>query len=744
MIPPMRVLPLLALALFVSPLPARAMAPLDEIHDWLRAGRSEAVVAALSALIPSLSGQALADAQLVRGRLLVEEGHPEGLTALQAVPAPFGPLEDRRLYWLARARALTPEDPEALAAIDAALRVTDDEREQAELTLARAAVLDARDKPAQARAALERVASRGPRDLAAKASRLLAERLRSSDPRAARRYARRIMVRYPDTDAAPTADLGLQTADLTDRERFDRARVLMAHFRYVEAREELRRLVEHPRLGAEARWLVGVIGLSKLRDDPVEARAMLERVAAAPGPHAEEALLGVVRTWVKQDKYEDALKVAQTLLRRYPHGKYREAVAYYRGWLPYDERRCGEAVPALRRYVASYGDRGSYVRGFIAWCAVREQRWEDVLTEYDALVRYGGALTRGKAWYWQAVALDALGRRDEARERLARLRSDYPLTWYDILGQQRLARWDGRDPRASALPWPEGGGLALAAHPMPALTEVMAWPRLSGRSASAFERVGRLVAVGEVDLAREEYGPLRDRVERAVPKARRVAFIRAMADAVEDYKHGWDLASGGRLGGMWELESPESARWLMGYPRAYRPLVEHLGAADGIEPEFVYSIMRQESRYHPAMVSAMDAVGALQMIFPTAEKVAAERGLSFDPVSFSDPRVGFAYSTHYMARHDRMWHGQLVLTAASYNAGPKPVARWLRENRGAPLDRLVEEFSYNEARAYCRMVASHLLRYLWLYEPDPARRAPILDRLFPLEVNYEVPEDVGY
>ena len=38
---------------------------------------------------------------------------------------------------------------------------------------------------------------------------------------------------------------------------------------------------------------------------------------------------GVVRTWVKQDKYEDALKVAQTLLRRYPHGKYREAVAYY-------------------------------------------------------------------------------------------------------------------------------------------------------------------------------------------------------------------------------------------------------------------------------------------------------------------------------------------------------------------------------------------------------------------------------
>jgi soluble lytic murein transglycosylase-like protein len=740
---PMRAI-LFATLLLASP--TASATTLDAVHDWMRAGRGEAVVAALTTLLPTLDPAAQDDARFTIGRLLVEEGRPQALDYLTPLPSPFEPVEDRRLYWLARAYALNPADPAALAAVDAALRATKDDREKALLTLARADVLDANHQSAAAEKELARVAARPPRDLAARALRHLAERARDRAPKpdlaAAKRYARRIAVRFPDTDASPTADLGLQTSDLSDRERFDRAKILMAHFRYVEAREELRRLTDHPKLGYEARWLVGVIGLQKLRDAPVEARAMLERVAASPGPHAEDALMGVMRTWIKEDHYEDALKVADTYLRRYPKGQHRAAIAYYRGWLPYDQRNCKDAVPALRSYMKSYGDKGSYVRGFIAWCGIRDGQWEQAIRDYEVLVNYGGAVTRGKAWYWQGVALDELGRRDEARQHFAKIRRDYPLTWYDILAQQRLARWDGRDPRASTLPWPEGGTLALAAHPVS--RDALEWPRLSGRHAAAFSRVTRLVALGEVDHAREAYGSIRDAVERSVPADRRDAFIRAMADAVEDYKHGWDLASGGRLGGMWELAEPESARWLMGYPRAYKPLVEHLGGVDGVPPAFIYSIMRQESRYHPSMVSAMDAVGALQMIFPTAERVANERGLTFDAVSFADPRVGFAYSSHYMARHDAIWHGQLVLTAASYNAGPQPIARWLRENKGAPLDRLVEEFTYNEARAYCRMVASHLLRYLWLYEADPARRAPILDRLFPLEVNYEVPDDVGY
>ena len=49
-----------------------------------------------------------------------------------------------------------------------------------------------------------------------------------------------------------------------------------------------------------------------------------------------------------------------------------------------------------------------------------------------------------------------------------------------------------------------------------------------------------------------------------------------------------------------------------------------------------------------------------------------------------------------------------------------------------------------DALTLARLVANHTLRYLYLYEPDAARRARWLDALFPLQVDYDVPDEVGY
>ena len=146
--------------------------------------------------------------------------------------------------------------------------------------------------------------------------------------------------------------------------------------------------------------------------------------------------------------------------------------------------------------------------------------------------------------------------------------------------------------------------------------------------------------------------------------------------------------------------------------------------------------MRQESRYKPSAVSARDAIGALQMIPQTAILCGEKMGTPYNALTFMDPRVGFPFSAFYMAKHQTKWKGQLLLVAASYNAGPSPVARWLRENRDAPMPFLIEEFSYNEARVYTRQVASHTLRNLWLYETNAERRGEVLDRMFPLAVDY--------
>lgn len=190
--------------------------------------------------------------------------------------------------------------------------------------------------------------------------------------------------------------------------------------------------------------------------------------------------------------------------------------------------------------------------------------------------------------------------------------------------------------------------------------------------------------------------------------------------------------------------SPKALHSVMAYPRAYKEVVLETTGEFGLPPELMWSIMRQESRYKPGAVSHTDAVGALQMIPATARLVAAELGVTYDLRTFFRPEVGFRYSAFYMRKLLDTYEGMFVPMASSYNTGPGPIARWFRKNPEASFPWLIEEFEYNEGRNYGRKVAEHMLRYLYLYEPDVKRRGEILDKMFPLNRDIQLAEDVGY
>jgi soluble lytic murein transglycosylase len=386
----------------------------------------------------------------------------------------------------------------------------------------------------------------------------------------------------------------------------------MRHWSYAEARLEFRRLIRLGQHVAESSWNVGVVSLRKLRDDPVEARQMFEKVVGLGGPHKEEALVSIVRTYMREEDYVRALESIARYEQAYPRGKYREDLAYYRGWLPYDHRDCKAAAPELWKVVKRTKSRRSLALGFYAWCFVRLKDWKQAEFAMSQLLAYDNPLVAGKGLYWGAYALDQQGKRDQALEKLGQLRERYPLTYYDVLGRQLEATWFGRDPTASALEWPKGGGDAAERHPFdPA---AWTWPALDAPLAEELEGVRALVEVGEIDAARRRYAPIRGQVERRVPPDRMLDFVRFIGHQVEDYQRGWALVTGGKLNALSGMPDPADVRWLLAYPEAYRPLVQRLAADVGLPPGFIYSVMRQESRYNPAAVSNADAVGALQMI----------------------------------------------------------------------------------------------------------------------------------
>src|SRR5690554_4524408 len=524
-----------------------------------------------------------------------------------------------------------------------------------------------------------------------------------------------------------------------------RARNLYAHWSYAEARRIFLNLLKSPKYAGESKWYLGHLALNKLRDKPKQAEAYFSQLAEQ-GPHREESLYQVARAQMNQERYADALATLERYLKRYPRGSHDESVYYYRGWLPYDHRQNEAAVEGFKNYIARYGKRvgrASYVYGFLAWTYMRMGQWQNAVDTYAEMKSFGNMLVWGKALYWQAYALHELEKDDEAIASLDTLRATYPVTYYGMLGEQLRARIRGEDERASKVWWPEEGALAAAPQHARALTDFKL-RGLSQHTAAQWQKVQALVALDELARAREVFGPIRDALRQSVAPAERDAWVRAVGQYIEDFHPMWLRATGGSIAANPRPPKPATLGAEMAYPHAYESVVRAVSQEFELPPELMWAIMRQESRYRPAQISYTDAVGALQMIPKTARKVARDLGITYNPRTFPKPAVGFRYSGYYLRKLLDTFDGLIVPAAAAYNSGPKIVAHWFRQNPDVSFAWLIEEFAYNEGRNYGRKVAEHMLRYLYLYEPDPERRGQILDQLFPTSRAIQIRAEVGY
>jgi soluble lytic murein transglycosylase-like protein len=106
---------------------------------------------------------------------------------------------------------------------------------------------------------------------------------------------------------------------------------------------------------------------------------------------------------------------------------------------------------------------------------------------------------------------------------------------------------------------------------------------------------------------------------------------------------------------------------------------------------FLRAVMRVESDFDPEVVSGDGAMGLMQLMPFTAQKMGVD-----DPF---DPRQNILGGARFLRILANQWKGDLVLTVASYNAGPGAVER----HRGVP--------PFKETRRYVNRVLQHYYAY---------------------------------
>lgn len=147
------------------------------------------------------------------------------------------------------------------------------------------------------------------------------------------------------------------------------------------------------------------------------------------------------------------------------------------------------------------------------------------------------------------------------------------------------------------------------------------------------------------------------------------------------------------------------------YLTPFRDLTERYSLQVGLDPAWVYGLIRQESRFVIKARSNTGAGGLMQVMPSTARWVAARMGEPFQQSQLSDMETNIRYGTFYLNHIFGQLSNQPVLATAGYNAGPLRAKRW--QPTAAPLaaDQYTETIPFLETRDYVKQVMTNAVHY---------------------------------
>ncbi len=172
------------------------------------------------------------------------------------------------------------------------------------------------------------------------------------------------------------------------------------------------------------------------------------------------------------------------------------------------------------------------------------------------------------------------------------------------------------------------------------------------------------------------------------------------------------------------------------FPMPFKAAVLARAQSIGLEPAYVYGLIRQESRFVMDARSGVGASGLMQVMPATAKWTAKKIGLSdFTPAKLTDRDTNIAIGTGYLKLVLDTFQGSMPLAAAAYNAGPSRARTW-RGASGAPvLEAAIwaENIPFNETRDYVKKVLSNTTLYAAMISGQPQSIKARLGSVGPLD-----------
>jgi soluble lytic murein transglycosylase len=302
---------------------------------------------------------------------------------------------------------------------------------------------------------------------------------------------------------------------------------------------------------------------------------------------------------------------------------------------------------------------------------LRYGRWLDLYTSIAVMPE---ATRNEEVWlYWKARALQAMHANDKANQIFAKL--SHEIDYYGLLAGEELPE------TLEALP--------SGNHPTPDEIDAARKDPDLARALLLHKLELNVDATREWDWAIRSFDDIK--LLAAAELARRAQWYDRAIKTAEQTKttHSLDLR----------------------YLTPYRDLADAYSDQNGLDPAWVYGLMRQESRFMDYARSGAGARGLMQIMPATARWLARLMGFRHKATpEIGDPDVNIKFGTYYLKRLLTRLDDSTVLATAGYNAGPGRARRWQAD---VPLEGAVyvESIPIPETREYVKKVLANAMYY---------------------------------
>lgn len=372
-------------------------------------------------------------------------------------------------------------------------------------------------------------------------------------------------------------------------------------------------------------------------------------------PYYDKGIFLTASFYEDTDRRSKALDNYKLLIDEFSQSYYYQRSLFKYGWLKMldgDNRTCSEVYS---RYLAEGGDS------------------------------YDWSIT--PAMYFRSRCLAGISKKEESTELKKELISRYPFSFYALIAMDELGMDIVKSLDESIKP------------------KVYSEDAISPQDVYTINTASRLVRAGVFEWARKELGTINlDRLN--------AEYLELVSDMFR-YANMHDMAfiAAGKL--LLNLKGYNSIEHAQAhFPQPYMELVDNFSKTTGVEPFVIFAIMKRESAFNKDAVSKAGALGLMQLMPYTAERV--EPGV--DSSKLKDAETNVRLASLYLKKLFEKYKGNLVYIAAAYNAGEESLDRWVKWY-GSKMDKVefIENIPYMETRAYVKSVVANYYMYNALY-----------------------------